>query len=272
MTATTPRGFVSLVGAGPGDPELLTIRAARRLEEADLVLYDALVPAEVVATARRAQRFRVGKRAGRKAVSQETIHRLLIRGARQGKRVVRLKGGDPFVLGRGGEEALALRAAGVPFEVVPGVTSVVAAPQAASIPLTHRGLASGFVVVSGHSDASFRPVARSLSPNELTVVVLMGMRARARIAATLLRAGWRADTPAAIVQAASQPGMQRWIGRLEALGDAPLDGGDAPGTIVIGDVVGLGALTAGGGATQGRGTTMVASEAPLMRSLSETGR
>ena len=246
MTATPPRGFVSLVGAGPGDPELLTLRAARRLEEADLVLYDALVPAEVVATARRAQRFRVGKRAGRKAVTQETIHRLLIRGARQGKRVVRLKGGDPFVLGRGGEEALALRAAGVPFEVVPGVTSVVAAPQAASIPLTHRGLASGFVVLSGHAEASFRPLVETLAPNGLTVVVLMGLGARARIAAALLEAGWRRDTPAAVVLAASRPEMRQWVGRLDGLGDAPLPDREAPGTIVVGDVVRVGALAAGG--------------------------
>ena len=270
MTATPSGGFVSLVGAGPGDPELLTIRAARRLAAADLVLYDALVPAEVLAAAPRAQRFRVGKRAGRKAVDQETIHRLLIRGARQGKRVVRLKCGDPFVLGRGGEEALALRAAGVPFEVVPGVTSVVAAPQAAGIPVTHRGLAAGFVAVSGHSDASFRPLVESLAPNGLTVVVLMGMRARARIADTLLRAGWRAETPAAIVQAASQPGMRRWTVRLDALGDAPLDG-DAPGTIVIGDVVGLGALTAGGPAAAAVRPS-VASEVSLRRSFSEAGR
>ncbi len=245
MTATIRGGFVSLVGAGPGDPELLTLRAARRLEAADLVLYDALVPPEVVAVAPRAQRFRVGKRAGRKAVDQETIHRLLIRGARRGKRVVRLKSGDPFVLGRGGEEALALRAAGVPFEVVPGVTSVVAAPQAAGIPITHRGLATGFVAVSGHADASFRPIVESLAPNGVTVVVLMGLRARARVAATLLAAGWRRDTPACIVLAASRPEMQAWVGRLDGLGDAPLDSGDAPGTIVIGDVVGLGVLAQG---------------------------
>ncbi len=245
MTTTAPGGFVSLVGAGPGDPELLTLRAARRLEAADLVLYDALVPPEVVAAAPRAQRFRVGKRAGRKAVDQETIHRLLIRGARQGKRVVRLKCGDPFVLGRGGEEALALRAAGVPFEVVPGVTSVVAAPQAAGIPITHRGLASGFVVVSGHSEAAFRSIVVSLPPNGLTVVVLMGMRARARVAASLLDAGWRADTPTAVIMAATRPEAQHWIGRLDALPDAPLDISDAPGTIVIGDVVGLGTLAAG---------------------------
>ena len=241
-TATPPGGFVSLVGAGPGDPGLLTVRAARRLEAADLVLYDALVPPEVLAAAPRAQRFRVGKRAGRKTVDQETIHRLLIRGARRGKRVVRLKCGDPFVLGRGGEEALALRAAGVPFEVVPGVTSVVAAPQAAGIPITHRGLASGFVAVSGHADESFRPIVEALAPNGVTVVVLMGLRARARVAATLLEAGWRRDTPACIVLAASRPEMQQWVGRLDRLGEAPLDGGDAPGTIVVGDVVGLGSL------------------------------
>ena len=245
MTATVPGGFVSLVGAGPGDPELLTLRAARRLEEADLVLYDALVPSEVLAAAPRAQRFRVGKRAGRKAVDQETIHRLLIRGARQGKRVVRLKCGDPFVLGRGGEEALALRAAGVPFEVVPGVTSVAAAPQAAGIPITHRGVAAGFVALSGHAEEAFRPIVESLAPNSLTVVVLMGLRARARVAAVLLEAGWRPDTPAAVVLAASQPGMRHWTGRLDALGAAPLDGADAPGTIVIGDVVSLAAFVAG---------------------------
>ena len=114
-------GFVSLVGAGPGDPELLTLKAARRLAEADLLLYDGLVPTAITTLATRAQHFCVSKRAGRPAVDQETIHQVMIRGARRGKRVVRLKNGDPFLLGRGGEEALALRAAGIPFEVVPGV-------------------------------------------------------------------------------------------------------------------------------------------------------
>ncbi|HET9314120.1 MAG TPA: uroporphyrinogen-III C-methyltransferase, partial [Vicinamibacteria bacterium] len=141
-------GFVWLVGAGPGDPDLLTRRAARVLGEADLVLYDALVSQAALELAPRAQRFPVGKRAGRPSVDQETIHRLMITAARRGRRVVRLKGGDPFVCGRGGEEALALRAAGVPFEVVPGISSAVAAPAAAGIPVTHRGLASAFVVVA----------------------------------------------------------------------------------------------------------------------------
>ena len=140
-------GFVSLVGAGPGDPELLTMKAARRLAEADLVLYDALVASEALDLAPAAQRFCVGKRARRPSVAQEAIHRLMIRGASRGKRVVRLKCGDPFVLGRGGEEALALAAAGIPFEVIPGLTTAVTAPALSGIPVTHRGLASGFAVV-----------------------------------------------------------------------------------------------------------------------------
>src|SRR5580765_7847270 len=141
-------GFVSLVGAGPGDPELLTVKAARRLGEADLVLYDALVSPEILDLTSGAQCFSVGKRAGRPSVAQETIHRLMIRGATRGKRVVRLKCGDPFVLGRGGEEALALAAAGIAFEIVPGLTTAVSAPALSVIPVTQRGLASGFAVVA----------------------------------------------------------------------------------------------------------------------------
>ena len=235
-------GFVSLVGAGPGDPELLTVKALRRLAAADLVLYDALVAPEAVACAPRAQRFCVGKRAGRKSVAQETICRLLIRGARQGKRVVRLKCGDPFVLGRGGEEVLALRSAGVPFEVVPGLTSAVAAPALAGVPLTHRGLASGFAVVSGHAEAAYRPLLGAVQPNALTVIVLMGMRERAGVAACLLERGWRADTPAAVIVGAATAAMRTWVGRLDTLGSAPVDSSsDAPGTIVVGEVVSLAA-------------------------------
>src|SRR5690242_4931493 len=146
-----PHGFVSLVGAGPGDPDLWTVRALRRIEQADLVLYDALVDADALRRVTSAQCFCVGKRAGRASVRQETIHKLMIRAARQGKRVVRLKGGDPFVFGRGGEEALALTSAGIPFEVVPGVTTAVAAAELAGIPVTHRGIASGFLVLAGRT-------------------------------------------------------------------------------------------------------------------------
>jgi uroporphyrin-III C-methyltransferase/precorrin-2 dehydrogenase/sirohydrochlorin ferrochelatase len=227
------------VGAGPGDPELLTVRAVGRLQEADLVLYDALVSPEAVALAARAQRFSVGKRASRPSMSQETIHRLMIRGARLGKRVVRLKGGDPFVFGRGGEEALALAAAGIPFEVVPGITSAIAAAALAGVPVTHRGLASGFVVVSGHAPSAWTPALDSLAPNALTLVVLMGLAARHAIATRLLKRGWRADTPAAILLGASGPEAAAWTGTLLAMGEAPLPEVGIPGTIVVGAVVAL---------------------------------
>ena len=241
-TDPTP-GFVSLVGAGPGDPDLLTIQALARLRNADLVLYDALVPPEVVALARRAQCFCVGKRAGRRSVRQETIVRLLVRAARRGRRVVRLKGGDPYVLGRGGEEALALRAAGVGFEVVPGLTTAVAAPALAGIPMTHRGAASGFAVVSGHDESSFRPVLGALPSGSVTVVVLMGLARRAAVASCLLDGGWPADTPAAIVCATVSPRARVWAGALAQLGTAPPPAGtDVPGTIVVGNVVDLRAV------------------------------
>ena len=233
-------GFVSLVGAGPGDPALLTVQALDRLKRADLVLYDALAAPEIVALARRAQCFCVGKRAGRRSVRQDTIVRLLVRAARRGRRVVRLKGGDPYVLGRGGEEALALRAAGIGFEVVPGLTTAVTAPALAGIPMTHRGMASGFAVVSGHDESSFRPVLDALPPGSLTLVVLMGLARRAAVAGCLLDRGWPADTPAAVVCATVAPRTRVWTGTLRELGTAshPAAKG-TPGTIVIGRVVDL---------------------------------
>ena len=240
-------GFVSLVGAGPGDPDLLTVRAVQRLADADLVLYDALVAQEALDLLRpRAQRFCVGKRAGRPSIRQETIHRLMIRGARRGQRVVRLKCGDPFVLGRGGEEALALIDARVPFEVVPGLTTAVAAPGLAGIPVTHRGLASGFLVVSGHAEASYRPLLEPVAPGSLTLVVLMGMGERRALAGLLLERGWPAATPAALCLATGTAEAWSWIGTLGALHGAPLEDADAdaPGTIVIGKVVGVGAAVA----------------------------
>ena len=239
-------GFVSLVGAGPGDPDLLTVKAARRLAEADVVLYDALVSPAVLELAAHAHRFYVGKRARRKAMRQETIHWLMIRAARRGKRVVRLKCGDPFVFGRGGEEALSLVKAGIPFEVVPGVSSAIAAPALAGIPVTHRGLSSGFVVVSGHSETAYGPILGELAPQSLTVVVLMGLASRGAIASFLIARGWRPDTPAALLMAASTQGAAAWTGTLEALSHPappPGDegwadgGGDAPGTLVVGEVV-----------------------------------
>jgi uroporphyrin-III C-methyltransferase / precorrin-2 dehydrogenase / sirohydrochlorin ferrochelatase len=241
MTAST--GFVSLVGAGPGDPELLTGRALDRLARADLVLNDALVPDELVRLAPKARRFYVGKRAGRHSIDQNGIHALMIRAARRGDRVVRLKCGDPFVFGRGGEEALALEAAGVPFEVVPGLSSAVAGPALAGIPVTHRGLASGFVVVSGHAEDAYAPILGSLAPAAATVVVLMGLATRARIAQFLIARGWDAATPAAIVLGASHPGASAWTGTLATLGDAAVEG-ELPGLLVIGPVVSLASVIA----------------------------
>src|SRR5262245_19116270 len=233
-------GFVSLVGAGPGDAELLTLRALRRLREADLVLNDALVQAELLELAPQAQRFYVGKRAGRHSIDQDGINGLLVRAARRGQRVVRLKAGDPFVLGRGGEEALALEDAGVAYEVVPGVSSAIAAPALAGIPVTHRGVASGFAVVSGHAESAYGPILDGLAPNALTIVVLMGVATRGAIAARLVARGWSPATPAAVVLGASHPGSFTWAGDLAALGDASF-ATELPGVLGLGAVVELAA-------------------------------
>jgi uroporphyrin-III C-methyltransferase/precorrin-2 dehydrogenase/sirohydrochlorin ferrochelatase len=231
-----PRGFVSLVGAGPGDPELWTVRALRRLEEADLVLYDALVDADALRRTTRAQCFCVGKRARRDSVPQETIHRLMIRAASRGKRVVRLKGGDPFVFGRGGEEALALAMAGISFDVVPGVTTAVAAPELAGIPVTHRGLASGFLVIAGHTATQVDAALAAIRPNGVSVVILMGVGIRGQLASQLIAHGWPAATPAAIVCDVSTPTEWIWTGRLDRMGDADAPAG-AAGVLVVGEVV-----------------------------------
>ena len=231
------RGFVSLVGAGPGDPDLLTLRAVDRLRAADLVLYDALVDRAALKHAPQARWAYVGKRAGRHSIEQDTIERVMIRRALRGERVVRLKSGDPVVFGRGGEEALALAAAGVPCEIVPGVSSAVAAPALSGIPVTHRGLASAFVVVSGHAEDAYGPVLQSLAPGSATLVILMGIGTRGETSAVLLARGWPKDTPVAILFSASRPDAFAWRGTLATLGAAPANG--APGVIVIGATVAL---------------------------------
>jgi uroporphyrin-III C-methyltransferase / precorrin-2 dehydrogenase / sirohydrochlorin ferrochelatase len=231
------RGFVSLVGAGPGDPDLLTLRAVDRLRAADLVLYDALVDRGALRHAPQARWAYVGKRAGRHSIAQETIERVMIRRALRGERIVRLKSGDPVVFGRGGEEALALAEAGVPCEIVPGVSSAVAAPALSGIPVTHRGLASAFVVVSGHAEEAYGPVLRSLSPGSATLVILMGIATRASTSALLRARGWPAHTPAAILFSASRPDAAAWWGTLEGVASAPRS--EAPGIIVVGATVAL---------------------------------
>ena len=234
--ASRPHTQVALVGAGPGNPDLWTRRAVAYLEGADLVLYDALVDAGALRRFTSAQCFCVGKRAGRESVRQETIHRLMIRAARQGKRVVRLKGGDPFVFGRGAEEAMALAAAGIPFEVVPGVSSAIAAPELAGIPVTHRGSASGFLVLSGHAADAFDEPLEAVRPNAVSLVVLMGLGNRIQLAQKLMARGWNASTPAAIVCGASTPDEWIWIGTAAEVGAAEPPAGIA-GVGGIGDVV-----------------------------------
>jgi uroporphyrin-III C-methyltransferase / precorrin-2 dehydrogenase / sirohydrochlorin ferrochelatase len=232
---------VSLVGAGPGDPELITVRGARRLADADLVLYDALGSERLRDLAPRARWFYVGKRACRQSIGQDVLNRLLVKNARRGLKVVRLKCGDPFVFGRGGEEALALAEAGFACEIVPGISSAVAAPALAGIPVTHRGMASSFAVLTGHHEETYGPLLASFAPGSLTLVVMMGLRQRARVAERLVARGWDRATPAAIVVGAATPESWRWTGTLDGLGAAeiPPASREAPGLLVIGEVVRL---------------------------------
>jgi uroporphyrin-III C-methyltransferase / precorrin-2 dehydrogenase / sirohydrochlorin ferrochelatase len=247
-------GHVSLVGAGPGDPGLLTRTAIARLRAADVVLFDALIDERILKYARRAQRFFVGKRAGRHAMTQTAINAVMIRAARRGRRVVRLKGGDPFVFGRGGEEALALRRAGIPHDVVPGVTNAVAAPALAGIPVTHRGLASAFLVVSGHDDAAFASATAGIEPNGVTVVVLMGLGRSGAIASTLIDRGWSPGTPAAVVVDASRSRQRTWRGTLDQLAADRIEwDARSAGTIVIGAVAALAAAAPVGAVTRALG-------------------
>src|SRR6187397_1165050 len=191
-------GRVAIVGAGPGSADLITVRGARRLAEAELVLYDALASLELRQLAPGARWFYVGKRACRQSISQDVLNRLLIKYARRGLAVVRLKCGDPYVFGRGGEEALALARAGIPFEIVPGVSAALAAPAAAGIPVTHRGLSAAVTIATGHGDDQHDWSA--LARLGGTLVFLMAVEHLDEIVANLLRHGRSPDEPAAIVQ------------------------------------------------------------------------
>ena len=231
---------VYLVGAGPGDPGLITRRGAEVLARADVVVYDRLVAPSLLELApARARRVDVGKTPGEDTARRQAhINAVLVEEGAAGRTVVRLKGGDPFVLGRGGEEALALREAGVAFEVVPGVTSAFAAPAYAGVPVTHRGLATSVTVVTGNV---VDPVAggvdwASLARAGGTIVVLMGIERRAEIAARLIDGGRDPDTPVVVVERGSLPAQHTVRTTLAALGAQPLD---APGTIVVGAVAGL---------------------------------
>jgi len=237
---------VYLVGAGPGDPELITVRGRELLTSADAVVSDALASPRVLELARPdAEVHDAGKRAGRHSLSQEEINELLVRLARDGRSVVRLKGGDPFVFGRGGEECEALRRAGIPYEVVPGVTSAIAAPAAAGIPVTHRDWAGHVTVVTGHEreDADARVDLRALAallPTG-TLVFLMGARTLPRIVAALLEAGADPATPAAAVQWGTDPRQRSCSATLASLVEKVEKAGlGAPMVTVVGRVAGLG--------------------------------
>lgn len=242
-------GTVHLVGAGPGSPGLLTLRGARLLQTCTLVASDRLVASELLdLVPPAAVRFAVGKRCGNQMWSQEEINRLLVDAARRGHAVVRLKGGDPFVLGRGGEEAAACVAAGLPFEVVPGVTSAVAVPAAADIPVTHRGLAAGFAVITGHEDPSklhSQVDWGAVAAFPGTLVVLMGLGRLTTIAELLIRHGRDPNTPAAAVRwgtTARQEVVEAPLGELaEAVARHGLQ---PPVTIVVGEVVAMRAMLA----------------------------
>jgi uroporphyrin-III C-methyltransferase len=237
---------VHLVGAGPGDPRFITVRGLELLRSADLVAYDRLVSEDLLAEAPPwAGRVFVGKAPGRHCMPQHEISALLIAAARRGLDIVRLKGGDPFVFGRGGEEALALAAAGIPFEIVPGVSSALAVPAAAGIPLTHRGLASSFAVVTGHDDTSghTRPQWDKLASAADTLVLLMAVGNLARLSAALVAHGRPATTPVAVIRWGTTPQQEVVSGTLADIAERAA-GLEPPAVAVIGEVVNLAGVLA----------------------------
>jgi uroporphyrin-III C-methyltransferase len=227
---------VHLVGAGPGDPSLITVRGLELVRSCDALVYDRLVSPELVQEARSDAIL-----VPRDAHDQKEINALLVALARRGYDVVRLKGGDPFVFGRGGEEALALARAGIPFEVVPGVSSLAAAPAAAGIPVTHRGVSAQLTIVSGHSCDGEELDYQSLARTPGTLVVFMGLRRLEQIADGLIAHGRDPRTPAAVIAAATTPSQKIVTATLGSIASA-VRGLESPALVVVGDVVRLGAL------------------------------
>ena len=230
-------GKVVLIGAGPGDPELITLKAIRALQDADVVMVDDLVNREILQYALQARIIEVGKRGGCKSTPQRFINRQMIALAQQGQYVARLKGGDPFVFGRGGEEMLALRTAGINVDIIPGITSGIAVPASIGIPVTHREFTQGVTFVTGHTENGAPTNWRALVDGGTTLVIYMGLKNLPEIVQGLLEAHLAADTPAAVIQQGTLPQQKQVVTRIV---DLPLavkqHGISSPALIVVGEV------------------------------------
>ena len=237
------KSFVHLVGSGPGDPELLTVKALRLLQNADVIVYDKLVSEEILSLIPSSVvKHFAGKESGNHHLQQSEINKLLVDFAKQGFNVVRLKGGDPFVFGRGGEEALYLARHNIPFEIVPGLTAAVACSAYAGIPLTHRGLANSVRFITGHckDDLPLNMNWRSFADKETTLVIYMGLSNIDKICRNLISAGRSAKTPAAIVQAGTTAQQQSYIATLDSLARiATFENIQSPALTIVGEVVRL---------------------------------
>jgi len=233
-------GKVFLMGAGPGDPDLITLKAVKALQTADVILLDDLVNRELLSHAPQARVIEVGKRGGCKSTPQHFIERMMVALAEQGQIVVRLKGGDPFMFGRGGEEMLAMRSAGIDVEIIPGITSGMAVPASIGIPVTHRGYATGVTFVTGHTQDGSEQNWKALAQGGTTLVIYMGMKHLPTIVSELIAAGLSDDMPAAAIQQGTLPEQQQVVCTLGMLPMAVQQKGlSSPAIIVVGDVVRL---------------------------------
>lgn len=236
----TTAAKVYLIGAGPGDPDLITVKALKALQQAQVVLIDDLVNPELLTHCPQARIVPVGKRGGCKSTPQHFINRMLVALAEQGQIVVRLKGGDPFVFGRGGEEMLALRAANIPYEIIPGITSGMGACTSMEVPVTHRGYTHGVTLVTGHTQDGSSLPWKALVETNTTLVIYMGMQHLAEISRALIAAGMSANMPCMVVENGTRDNQRSAISSIQAMPyEAHQQGLKSPAIIVVGEVVKL---------------------------------